>query len=82
MLLLTTHILYDLFLYSGHSLSWGLGGIPGLLTECSDPNQFGPIDPTVEENYNFIRTLFSEVSELFQDNYLHLGGDEVDNSCW
>lgn len=66
----------------GHSLSWGLGGIPGLLTECSDPNQFGPIDPTVEGNYDFIRTLFSEVSELFQDNYLHLGGDEVDNSCW
>ncbi|CAI6370437.1 unnamed protein product [Macrosiphum euphorbiae] len=68
----------------GHTLSWGLGGIPGLLTECSDSdtNQFGPIDPTVEKNYNFIRTLLSEVSELFQDNYLHLGGDEVDSSCW
>ncbi|CAI6374645.1 unnamed protein product [Macrosiphum euphorbiae] len=68
----------------GHTLSWGLGGIPGLLTECSDSdtNQFGPIDPTVEKNYNFIRTLLSEVSELFHDNYLHLGGDEVDSSCW
>lgn len=68
----------------GHTLSWGLGGIPGLLTPCSDPhpNLFGPIDPTVEENYNFIRALLSEISTLFKDKYLHIGGDEVDTSCW
>ncbi|XP_022179120.1 beta-hexosaminidase subunit beta-like isoform X2 [Myzus persicae] len=68
----------------GHSLSWRLGGIPGLLAQCSDsdPNHFGPIDPTIEENYNFINTLLAEVNELFLDNYLHLGGDEVNTTCW
>lgn len=50
----------------------------------SDPNHFGPIDPTIEDNYDFIRTLLTEVKDLFQDQYLHLGGDEVENSisCW
>ncbi|XP_025418569.1 beta-hexosaminidase subunit beta-like isoform X2 [Sipha flava] len=68
----------------GHTLSWGLGGIPGLLTQCSDtdPNYFGPIDPTVDENYSFIKTLLTEVNELFRDQYLHLGGDEVNMNCW
>lgn len=72
------------YLYTGHTLSWRLGGIPGLLTLCSDPhpNRFGPIDPTVKENYNFVKTLLSEISALFKDKYLHIGGDEVDTACW
>ncbi|VVC33523.1 Hypothetical protein CINCED_3A023777 [Cinara cedri] len=69
----------------GHASSWRLGGIPSLLINCSnniDPNNFGPIDPTVQENYDFIRTLFTEVGEVFKDQYLHLGGDEVVTACW
>lgn len=75
-----------LWTFIGHTLSWAPGGIPGLLTNCSDSesNKFGPIDPTREENYKFISTLFTEVSELFKDQYLHVGGDEVELSidCW
>lgn len=74
------------FINLGHTLSWGVGGVSGLLTRCSDsdPNHFGPIDPTIEENYNFVGTLLTEVNELFQDEYLHIGGDEVEISwkCW
>lgn len=70
----------------GHTLSWRFGGIPGLLTKCSesDPNRFGPINPTIENNYKFIKTLLTEVNELFKDQHLHLGGDEVEASisCW
>lgn len=70
----------------GHTLSWRFGGIPGLLAQCSDsdPNSFGPIDPTIEANYDFLRKLLTEVYELFKDQYLHLGGDEVEYtiSCW
>lgn len=71
-------------IHTGHTLSWGIGGIPGLLTQCSDtdPNNFGPIDPTVDENYEFVKTLLTEVNQLFHDQYFHLGGDEVDMSCW
>lgn len=74
--------------YLGHTLSWGLGGIPGLLTECSSGcdgiKRFGPVDPTREENYNFIGALLNEVNELFKDPYIHVGGDEVEISveCW
>lgn len=69
----------------GHTLSWRYGaGVPSLLSECSDnnPELLGPIDPTLEENYRFIRTLFTEISELFRDEFLHLGGDEVNMTCW
>ena len=69
----------------GHTLAWGKGQ-PGLLTPCyTDEKQngyFGPIDPTKDSNYKFIKTLFSEVVDRFPDQYLHLGGDEVDYKCW
>jgi len=71
----------------GHVASWGLGQ-KGLLTECYDtksgqPNgQFGPIDPSREENYAFLSRLFHEVSLHFPDQYMHLGGDEVPFDCW
>lgn len=77
------YLIYNI-LYLGHTLSWGLGGIPGLLTQCLEslPDYFGPIDPTIENNYNFIGTLLNEVNEIFQDHYLHLGGDEIKTFCW
>lgn len=70
----------------GHTASWGLGQ-PGLLTQCygtnGQPNgRFGPVDPTAAANYDFMLRLLSEVSATFNDSYLHLGGDEVDFSCW
>lgn len=71
--------------FIGHTLSWRDGaGVPNLLCECpdNDPKLIGPIDPTLEENYHFIRTLFTEISELFKDKFLHLGGDEVNMTCW
>ncbi|GAB6024836.1 hypothetical protein CHUAL_009954 [Chamberlinius hualienensis] len=69
----------------GHTKSWGYG-MPGLLTECYEGDKpvrnYGPIDPTKEENYQFIKELFTEVAELFPDKYQHLGGDEVPYTCW
>lgn len=69
----------------GHTKAWGPGQ-PGLLTTCYEDEKpdgtYGPIDPTKEENYDFLRSLLTEVTDRFHDHYIHLGGDEVDFDCW
>jgi len=72
----------------GHSHSWN--SIPGLLTDCSSTSQpeelfndmKGPINPIGNATYDFLEKFFSEVSDVFPDKYIHLGGDEVDATCW
>jgi len=68
----------------GHTQSWF--SIPNLLTKCysgSKPDgNLGPIDPTIDSNYVFLKNFFTEVSKVFPNYYLHLGGDEVSFSCW
>jgi len=40
------------------------------------------LDPSNEQVYQFIDTLVGEVSAIFPDPYIHIGGDEVDASQW
>ncbi|CAG0896592.1 unnamed protein product [Darwinula stevensoni] len=72
-----------------YTQSWGKA-MPGLLTACQgaslwkmflDLPEYGPIDPSREENNAFLRKFFWEVQETFHDRFLHRGGDEVDFLC-
>ncbi|XP_054166932.1 beta-hexosaminidase subunit alpha-like [Oppia nitens] len=69
----------------GHTQSWGKSQ-KDLLTECytngTKNGKYGPIDPSNEKVYEFIEKLFAEVTHTFPDQYFHLGGDEVDFTCW
>ena len=42
----------------------------------------GSLDPTRERTYEFVTELLAEVCELFPDEYVHIGGDEVHPKAW
>lgn len=41
-----------------------------------------PLNPTVDATYAFLTEFLSEVTTVFSDEYLFLGGDEVPTQCW
>lgn len=62
-------------------------GQPNLLTSCykdgKPDGSYGPIDPSYAPNYDFLTALFTEIlNNVFPDRFVHLGGDEVDFTCW
>ncbi|KOB76612.1 Beta-hexosaminidase, partial [Operophtera brumata] len=68
----------------GHTRSWG-EAFPHLLTECYQSGEvvgLGPLDPTRNTTYALLEQLFQEVHEWFPDEFLHVGGDEVQTACW
>lgn len=40
------------------------------------------LDPTKEATYGFIEAIIGELAAIFPDPYLHIGGDEVDDTQW
>jgi hexosaminidase len=68
----------------GHADSWCVG-YPEI---CPSTNCTSPLDPSNQATYDLIKGMFGELTGgskgagLVPDNLFHLGGDEVDTSCW
>ena len=65
----------------GHTTAWGKG-YPELLTNCVHEDSRKVLDPVANTTYEFMEQLLKEIKQVFPDEYIHLGGDEVDFSCW
>eukprot|EP01100_Stratorugosa_tubuloviscum_P006204 TRINITY_DN2685_c1_g3_i1.p1 TRINITY_DN2685_c1_g3~~TRINITY_DN2685_c1_g3_i1.p1 ORF type:complete len:525 (+),score=222.79 TRINITY_DN2685_c1_g3_i1:63-1637(+) len=68
----------------GHAYAWGIG-YPELIVRC--PSYWYlrdnvPLDPTNDFTYEVIDGLFKEMTQVFTDQYFHIGGDEVVYGCW
>jgi hexosaminidase len=55
---------------------------PEVMAQCPHPAE--PMNPTVPETYQFVETVYKDLNDLFPDDYVHVGGDEVELSekCW
>jgi hexosaminidase len=72
----------------GHSTSWFVAypqfsSAPGSYAIERKFGVFGPaFDPSNERIYPFFDAFFKEMSALFPDPYMHIGGDEVEGHQW
>ena len=72
----------------GHATSWlvshpEIGSAPGPYTIERRPGIFDPtLDPTNEKTYKLLEPFFAEMSSLFPDAYMHIGGDENEGKQW
>src|SRR5579871_351682 len=72
----------------GHTTSWLVGypelaSAPGPYSIERRWGGFDPtLDPTRESTYEFLDAFFGEMSELFPDQFFHVGGDEVNGKQW
>jgi hexosaminidase len=72
----------------GHATSWvvshpEIASAPGPYKIERRPGIFDPtLDPTNEKTYKLLKGFFAEMSSLFPDAYMHIGGDENKGKQW
>ncbi|KAG7585892.1 Glycoside hydrolase family 20 catalytic domain [Arabidopsis thaliana x Arabidopsis arenosa] len=62
----------------GHALSWGKG-YPAL---WPSKNCQEPLDVSNDFTFKVIDGILSDFSKIFKFKFVHLGGDEVNTTCW
>jgi hexosaminidase len=50
------------------------------MSHCPLPSE--PLDPTNPNVYDFVKTVYMDLVDLFPDDFVHVGGDEVNFDCW
>ncbi|VDP98944.1 unnamed protein product [Trichobilharzia regenti] len=70
---------------SRHTKSWEKG-YPGIRTECykdgKPTGEKGPFNPANGTTFEFLEAFFKEVTSVFPETFVHLGGNDVLTSCW
>ncbi len=70
----------------GHVHSWLVAYPQWGLAEVSPTEKFGVhqacLNPTDDAVYDALAVLFAEVADIFADDYIHIGGDEVHPAWW
>jgi len=72
----------------GHGSAWltaypELASAPGPYEIERSWGIFDPtINPTIEKTYEFLDALMAEMTELFDDEFIHIGGDENNGKHW
>ena len=72
----------------GHGSAWltaypELGSAPGPYEIERSWGIFDPtVNPTIEKTYEFLDALLAEMAELFDDEFIHIGGDENNGKHW
>jgi len=72
----------------GHATAWvvshpEIASAPGPYKIERRPGIFNPtLDPTNEKTYKLLKTFFAEMTALFPDKYMHIGGDENEGKQW
>eukprot|EP00040_Diaphanoeca_grandis_P029151 m.169924 g.169924 ORF g.169924 m.169924 type:complete len:677 (-) comp31597_c0_seq1:8-2038(-) len=64
----------------GHSAGLQRGA-PSLYVNCSSSDHPLP-DPTTDGFFDLVDSIVAGLAVEFPDAFLHMGGDEVDTSCW
>jgi hexosaminidase len=70
--------------FPGHSQAVGASH-PEFLSLCDDNTddvRSEPLDVTEPSVWQFVQDLYLELQQLFPDQWIHLGGDEVSLACW
>jgi hexosaminidase len=79
---------YPEFDMPGHATSWLVGypeyaSAPGPYSIERRWGVFNPaFNPTLDKTYDFLDKFFKEMSALFPDEYIHVGGDENNGVQW
>jgi len=72
----------------GHGSAWltaypELASAPGPYEIERSWGIFDPtVNPTIEKTYEFLDAFFAEMAELFDDEFIHIGGDENNGKHW
>ena len=65
-----------------HTHSWGR--TPPFQASVVNCNNIytGQFDPTLDQTYDLVYHVMNYANILFDDPYIHFGGDETSDSCW